>query len=193
MIRYFFAILSAQSKEFLSYRSLYRSKIDGHEKGDFQLISYESGITYGAMLLASEVVGDSRYAAYTLDRLEFICKVLPYFRKLKSAQPGYWSPVYSVMHPHALDNAGCMCAAMIKAPHGRTLPLDMKPAIANYIDYILTKEFRLKDGTLARNRPQPKTLCLDDLYMSLPTLAQRGYLCRHRHGLRSGISKRIPM
>lgn len=151
------------------------AKIDTNtlfKKGNFRLISYEWGVTYGAMLRASEVIGDPRYAAYTIDRLGFIGKVLPYFQKLESAQPGYRSPVHSVMQPHALDDAGSMCAAMIKAQHGRTLPVDMKPAIANYIDYILTKEFRLKDGTLARNRPQPNTLWLDDLYMSLPALAQ---------------------
>src|SRR5690606_17893098 len=82
------------------------------------------------------------------------------------------SPVHSVVQPHALDDAGAMCAAMIKAQHGRTPDMDMKPSISNYIDYILTKEFRLKDGTLARNRPQANTLWLDDLYMSLPALAQ---------------------
>ena len=48
--------------------------------------------------------------------------------------------------------------------------------IDNYIDYIMTKEFRLPDGTLARNRPQPNTLWLDDLYMSVPALAQMGKL-----------------
>jgi rhamnogalacturonyl hydrolase YesR len=48
--------------------------------------------------------------------------------------------------------------------------------IDNYANYIMTKEFRLKDGTLARNRPLPNTLWLDDLYMSLPALIQMGKL-----------------
>lgn len=48
--------------------------------------------------------------------------------------------------------------------------------VDNYIHYIMTKEFRLADGTLARNRPQPNTLWLDDLYMSLPALVQMGKL-----------------
>jgi len=151
------------------------AKIDTNtlfKKGDFRLISYEWGVTYGAMLRASEVMGDPRYAAYTTDRLEFIGKVLPQFKKLESSHQGYRSPVHSVVQPHALDDAGSMCAAMIKAQYGRTPQMDMKPSINNYIDYILTKEFRLKDGTLARNRPQANTLWLDDLYMSLPALAQ---------------------
>ncbi|MCE1199407.1 MAG: glycoside hydrolase family 88 protein, partial [Marinilabiliales bacterium] len=36
------------------------------------------------------------------------------------------------------------------------------------------KEFRLPDGTLARNRPQPNSLWLDDLFMGIPALAQMG-------------------
>jgi rhamnogalacturonyl hydrolase YesR len=40
----------------------------------------------------------------------------------------------------------------------------------------MTKEFRLKDGTIARNRPQPNTIWLDDLFMSVPAIAQMGKL-----------------
>jgi len=48
--------------------------------------------------------------------------------------------------------------------------------IDNYINYISKREFRLDDGTLARNRPLPNTLWLDDLFMSVPALAQMGKL-----------------
>ena len=44
------------------------------------------------------------------------------------------------------------------------------------INYITTQQQRLSDGTLARNRPQKNTLWLDDLYMSVPALAQMGKL-----------------
>ncbi|WP_312789225.1 glycoside hydrolase family 88 protein [Sphingobacterium sp.] len=151
------------------------NKIDTNtifKKGDFRLISYEWGVTYGAMLRASETMQNPKYAAYTYNRLEFIGKVLPYFQKLESKKSGYRSPVHSVLQPHALDDAGAMCAAMIKAQRSKVLGADIKSIAANYVDYILNKEFRLKDGTLARNRPQPNTLWLDDLYMSLPALAQ---------------------
>ncbi|HBC80143.1 MAG TPA: family 88 glycosyl hydrolase, partial [Bacteroidales bacterium] len=52
----------------------------------------------------------------------------------------------------------------------------LRPYIDNYIDFISKKQFRLPDGTLARNRPLPNTLWLDDLYMSVPALAQMGKL-----------------
>ncbi len=54
------------------------------------------------------------------------------------------------------------------------------PLIDNYIRYISTGQFRLKDGTLARKQPMPETLWLDDLYMSVPALAQMGKLTGQR-------------
>ncbi|HEV8285167.1 MAG TPA: glycoside hydrolase family 88 protein, partial [Chitinophagaceae bacterium] len=77
--------------------------------------------------------------------------------------------------PRALDDAGAMCAAMIKTFRAGSQQ-NLRPIIDNYINYISTKEFRLSDGTLARNRPQKNTLWLDDLYMSVPALAQAGKL-----------------
>jgi rhamnogalacturonyl hydrolase YesR len=65
---------------------------------------------------------------------------------------------------------------MIKTERTGQVKSNLRPMIDNYINYIMTKEFRLKDGTLARNRPQPNTLWLDDLYMSLPALGQMGKL-----------------
>lgn len=144
--------------------------------GDFRLISYEWGVTYAGMLLASEATGDARYADYTNKRLQFITEQVPYFRAQVTADPKANTPMRSVMAPHALDDAGAMCAAMIKASRAGGVRANMRPLIDNYIDYIQTKEFRLSDGTLARNRPQPNTLWLDDLFMSVPALAQMGKL-----------------
>ncbi|MFD2967935.1 glycoside hydrolase family 88/105 protein [Sphingobacterium bambusae] len=145
-------------------------------KGDFRLVSYEWGVTYGAMLRATEVTKDAKYAAYSSSRMDFILDALPKFRALEAENPGYRSPLHSVIHPEALDDAGAMCAALIKVQQAGLLKREAKAVIDNYINYIVNKEFRLKDGTLARNRPQPNTLWLDDLYMSLPALAQMGQL-----------------
>jgi rhamnogalacturonyl hydrolase YesR len=68
-----------------------------------------------------------------------------------------------------------MCAAMIKT-YNISKSLALRPYISNYIDYISNKQLRLADGTLARNRPLPNALWLDDLYMSVPALAQMGKL-----------------
>ncbi|HPE74939.1 MAG TPA: glycoside hydrolase family 88 protein [Draconibacterium sp.] len=152
------------------------SKVDENTiflAGDFRLISYEWGVTYAGMTLATKATGNAKYAKYTNDRIQFIADIIPHFKRLSENHPEIKTPVNSVLHPHALDDAGAMCAAIIKAQQsGDNFGFD--PIINNYIDYISNKEFRLKDGTLARNRPQPNTLWLDDLFMSVPALAQMG-------------------
>jgi rhamnogalacturonyl hydrolase YesR len=142
-------------------------------EGDFRLISYEWGVTYAGMLLASETTGNKKYADYAIDRFKFLHDIQPWFLELEKKDPGLPHPMRSVLHPRALDDAGAMCAAMIKAERAG-FDLGLEPIIHNYIEYIFTKQFRLEDGTLARNRPQPNSLWLDDLFMSVPALAQMG-------------------
>lgn len=89
----------------------------------------------------------------------------------------------AIIAAKALDDAGAMCMAMIKTQQHTTT--DLRPMIDTWIDYIMKRELRLEDGTLARNSPQPDTLRRDDLYMSLPVLAQMGKLT----GKRSIVTK----
>ncbi len=145
------------------------------EQGDFRLTSYEWGVTYAGMLLVGEATGDSRYTGYTETRLKLLADLTNFYRKNPDLDVDRSSPVHSVLHPHALDDAGAMCAAMIKAERDKQNG-SLRPMIDHFIDYIHTKEFRLEDGTLARNRPHLNTLWLDDLFMSVPALAQMGKL-----------------
>ncbi len=143
--------------------------------GDFRLASYEWGVTYAAMLQAGEATGDSRYTDYTKDRLAFITKALPAFETLYKKYPQRSNPFRQPLEPKALDDAGAVCAAMIKLQ--RQQPgLDMRFQVDRYIDFIMNKEHRLADGTLARIRPLKNTLWLDDLYMGVPAMAQMGKL-----------------
>lgn len=144
--------------------------------GDFRLTSYEWGVTYTGMLRAGEATGDPRYADYTNQRLTFLTSLIPYFRGQVSVDPNANSPLRQMLAPHALDDAGAMCAAMIQATRAGGVTVSMRPQIDAYINYITKKEYRLSDGTLARNRPQPNTLWLDDLFMAVPALAQMGRL-----------------
>lgn len=152
------------------------SKIDAQTKfkqGDFRLISYEWGVTYAGMLQLTQATGDTKYADYSFKRMEFLSEVRPYFLKVEQQNAETKHALYSVIHPHALDDAGAMCAAMIKAEQAG-IEADLNPMINNFIDYISNKQQRFADGTLARNRPLPNSLWLDDLFMSVPALAQMG-------------------
>jgi rhamnogalacturonyl hydrolase YesR len=141
------------------------------EPGTFRLISYEWGVAYGAMLLASEATGDPKYKNYTIRRMNYIGTIADQYKKV----PFPVNPVRSVLEPRALDDAGSMCAAMIKTINAGGDP-SLRVHADNYINYITTKQQRLADGTLSRNRPMPDALWLDDLYMSVPALAQMGKL-----------------
>jgi len=148
------------------------------EQGVFRLISYEWGVAYGAMLLAGEVTGDRKFTDYTTKRMNLISSVAQFYK----SQPGDQqrsNPVRSVLDPRALDDAGSMCAAMIKTLN-TSQNQSLRPFINNYIDYISNKQQRFTDGTLARNRPLANALWLDDLYMSVPALAQMGNLTGER-------------
>ncbi len=145
-------------------------------QGDFRLTSYEWGVTYAGMLLAGEATGDPRFTAYTAKRLDFLADLAPYYEKELKKNPQTETPLRQVLQPHALDDAGAMCAAMIKASRYGVTKSDVRPLIDRYINYISNKEFRLQDGTLARNRPLPNTIWLDDLFMAVPALAQMGKL-----------------
>jgi unsaturated rhamnogalacturonyl hydrolase len=143
--------------------------------GDFRLTSYEWGVTYAGMLLATEATGDKRFANYTKVRLKLLADLAPFYQEQLKADPKSLSPILSVLQPRALDDCGSLCAAMIKTSQ-TGFDANLRPLIDNFMNYISTKEFRYPDGTFARNRPQANTLWLDDLFMSVPALAQMGKL-----------------
>jgi len=153
------------------------TKIDKNssvERGQFRLASYEWGVTYSAMLLAASTSGDVRYSNYVSERFSFLAKVAPYFRNLLTE--GVVDPqMRQIIHPEALDDAGAVCMAMIKAQLSG-IKFESQPLIDNYIDYIMNKEYRLTDGIFARNRPQHNTVWLDDMYMAIPAIANMGKL-----------------
>ena len=98
------------------------------------------------------------------------------FKNLFDKNPAASNPIRSFLNPHALDDGGAISAAMIKSQRGGSQNTSLRPLTDNFLRYISTKEFRLGDGTLARNRPQSNSLWLDDLYMAVPALAQMGKL-----------------
>jgi len=144
------------------------------EQGQFRLASYEWGVTYSGMLLVAQTTGDERYKKYVADRFNFLADVAPAFRKLNSEGVEDMQ-MRQILNPKALDDAGAMCAAMIKAQIDG-IKFDGRPLIDNYMDYIMNKQFRLTDGTLARNLPYKNTVWIDDMYMSIPAIVNMGKL-----------------
>jgi rhamnogalacturonyl hydrolase YesR len=146
----------------------------------FYPLDYTMGVTHSGLLLAHQVTGDSRFAEYTRRQLQFIADRLPYFREVvaRGARPGK-ERFGAILRTSSLDDSGSMCAALVKARRAGIGP-DLKAVIDHWSDYIARRQFRLADGTLARQRPQPESLWADDLYMSVPALAQMGALTGDR-------------
>lgn len=141
------------------------------ERGAFRLASYEWGVTYSALIAAAEATGDQRYMDYVQNRFRFLAEVAPHFRRVYEEKGTTDPQLLQILTPHALDDAGAVCAAMVKVRvKDRSLPVD--GLIENYFDFIQNKEYRLADGTFARNRPQHNTLWLDDMFMGIPAVAQ---------------------
>lgn len=145
------------------------------KKGDFRITSYEWGVTYAAMLSAAEITNDKRYEKYVYDRFDFFADVFPVFKKLFNDYGIIDPQMRQMVKPKALDDAGAMCAAMIKVQR-KDQNINLRPIIDNYMNYIMYGEYRLFDGTFARKRPQINTVWLDDMFMSIPALAQMGAL-----------------
>jgi len=152
---------------------------DGADEA-FYPLDYTMGVTHSGMLLAHEVTGDRRFAEYTRRQLQFVADRLPYFREVvaKGGRPGK-ETFGAILQTGSLDDSGSMCAAFIKARRRGVGP-DLKAVIDHWSQYIARRQFRLPDGTLARQRPQPESLWADDLYMSVPALAQMGALTGER-------------
>jgi rhamnogalacturonyl hydrolase YesR len=149
--------------------------LDNGEKGLFNIWSYTMGVTYTGMLKAGEVTGDSKFTQYPFKSMKYFFDNLTYFRKIDSVYGAKTNVFRGIIRTRDLDDCGSMGAALI-----RMYKIEKDPrflaAIGHIADYISNKQFRLLDGTLARQRPQAQSVWADDAYMSIPFLAQMGSL-----------------
>ena len=142
----------------------------------FQLASYEWGVTYAAMLSAAQATGDPRFSDFVARRFALIAHALPSFRAQPATSgPPFRNPLRGLMGPQRLDDIGAMDAALIKARLAGVGP-DLQPVITTAAEWLSHGQFRLPEGTLARHWPIPETVWADDMYMSVPALAQMGKL-----------------
>lgn len=168
---------TAQVKAVLNGITAYLEKVtpattnDGRlHQGTFRLTSYEWGVTYSAMIDASVATGDSRYRDYAAKRLALIVSLA----EQKGAQTTADPQLQSVVNPRALDDAGAMATALLRLQAAGQCKAQAKQTIGRYVDYVMKKQFRLADGTFARNRPYRNSVWLDDMFMGIPCLAWYG-------------------
>jgi unsaturated rhamnogalacturonyl hydrolase len=136
--------------------------------------AYVNGVLTVGMIELSKALNDKKYADYSRRNFEFIFGNLDYFKKMYDAKTRgvEWGGFFSMGN---LDACGSMAAGLtdVNATANRE---DFRAYLDRAANYILTKQLRLSDGTLARPQPRNPTLWADDLYMSVPFLARMGKL-----------------
>jgi rhamnogalacturonyl hydrolase YesR len=141
---------------------------------------YEMGVVHAGLIKAAAVTGDNKFTAMTARHFQFIADKYPYFKAQEQQFHLERANSFArVIDPRSLDDAGSMCAAMIRAKFAKVGP-DMGQFIDTCSNWVAKKQFRLKDGTLARQRPQAVSLWADDMYMGVPALAEMGHLTGKR-------------
>ncbi|QJD92865.1 hypothetical protein HH213_23925 [Duganella dendranthematis] len=141
---------------------------------------YEMGVVHAGLMKAAAVTGDNKFTAMTARHFQFIADKYPYFKAQEQQFHLERANSFArVIDPRSLDDAGSMCAAMIRARFAKVGP-DMGQFIDTCSNWVAKKQFRLKDGTLARQRPQAVSLWADDMYMGVPALAEMGHLTGKR-------------
>ncbi len=142
--------------------------------GQGNRIDYTNGVTISGYDLLSDLTGDSKYLEYNRDFYDFVFKWMPAFMD-REERTGKRSAFSKAVKMYALDHCGSITAALIKTYQRN--PDERYRAHIDLVDeYIAHGQFRLEDGTLARERPQAVSLWTDDFYMCIPFLAQMGKL-----------------
>jgi len=148
--------------------------------GDYGIQVYEMGVVHSGLLKAAQVTKDPGFTAMTKRHFAFFGETLPYFRAQEQQFKLERANSFSrFLDPRSLDDAGSMCAALMRARAAKVGP-DLKSMIDTCSDWVAKRQFRLDDGTMARKRPQEVSLWADDMYMSIPALAEMGRLTGER-------------
>ncbi len=168
-----FKIINTETKEtFTKSEGLPISDIYRVES-PYNTWTYWNGVLNIAFLELAETFDDNKYRDYVKRNVSFVFDHEPYFRKQYEA--GVCADdMNQRFRFNMLDDCGAIGASFIENqkynPQAR-----YREYIDIAADYIMNKEYRLKDGTFART-PKEMKVWADDMYMSIPFLARMGTL-----------------
>jgi len=144
-----------------------------NRQGEFNDWTYPMGVVLSGMLNVTDVTGDPSFQDYAVKNFDFIFRNLPYFRAQAKAFGPQSYGYRRLIEMRELDDCGAIGAALVKMNAKKPDPR-YQEGIDLAATHITTRQFRLPDGTLARQRPVAVALWIDDAYMSVPFLAQMG-------------------
>lgn len=142
--------------------------------GGLNAWDYTNGVIFSAFDSLSEYTGDPSYRAHNVRFYDFVFKWMPAF-EARDQRTGRRSEFSKMVHMEALDHCGSITAALIKTHrhHPDARWRQWADVVGRYIGQ---GQFRFEDGTIARERPQARSLWTDDFYMCIPFMAQMGEL-----------------
>ena len=135
---------------------------------------YWNGVLNIGFLEMGTFLNEPKYTDYPQKEFNFIFSHLTYFENvwLQNTERGSYA-FYEYFAMARLDHCGAMAASLYEVTK-----TDPRKEYIDYLDktadFIVNKEIKLDDGTLARNQPRPGTVWLDDLYMSTPFIVRYG-------------------
>jgi unsaturated rhamnogalacturonyl hydrolase len=176
-------VLEKTNFEFLEKKSthIYKSVNDVSPDAKLSIASpyndwrYWNGLVNLAMLELSKTTNDTRFAEYAKQNISFVFDNYQHFKNQYQNENKWNYPFGQFFILEELDDCGAMGASVIevykKYPQKR-----FKKYIDKAAEHIVTRQQRLKDGTLVRSFPEKWTIWADDLYMSISFLARYGEL-----------------
>jgi rhamnogalacturonyl hydrolase YesR len=169
-----FQFINGKTNEKYSSTKGLASSIDVKADSKYNKWAYVNGVLTIGMMQTADVLGDKKYSDYSQHNFAFIFDNLSYFETLYKAKAGKveYGAVFNITN---LDACGAMSAGLFDV-NTRTQRKDYQAYLERSAAYILTKQMRLPDGTLARPQPRFGTLWADDMFMSIPFLARMGKL-----------------
>jgi len=132
----------------------------------FNKWQYVNGVLTVGMLRLADVLHDNKYSDYSRKNFNFIFDNLDYFKKMFDAGNNgvEYRPVFRI---GSLDDCGSMSAGLLDI-----YQFDKRKDYLDYLnrvgDYIINKQVKFPDGTLARNGPRrvsiasPSSPCQSD-------------------------------
>lgn len=136
---------------------------------------YWNGVLNIAMLDLYEFTSNEKYKNYSLNNYEFAFDNVEFFESRYEDQSKWGYPFGQMIITEELDDVGAIGGGLIEV-----YQIDQQKRYRKYIEkaanHIMNDQYRLEDGTLARDFPEEMTLWADDLYMSVAFLSRMGDL-----------------
>lgn len=138
---------------------------------------YWNGVLGISMQQLGNYTGEGKYNDYAEKNVGFCFDNIILLKKMTDA--GTLKGMEQFFKFELLDDCGAMAADLADV-YQRDKRRDYRTYLDKTADFIISKDNRLKDGTLSRTWPHNQTVWLDDLYMSVPFLARYAALTHER-------------